>query len=221
METTAHHLTDLVADLREGEVVDEIQRRLSAGQDPMQIIDECRQGILQVGQRYEQGQYYISGLIMAGEIMRQASGLLFPVLQQSITKQHAGRILLGTVYGDIHYIGKNIFKILLQCSGFTVQDAGEDVPPSALCEQMSVFRPHVIGLSCLLTVCFDSIRDTILELRKEASQLHPVPYIIIGGMVDEKVSRFAGADGWTTNAVEGVQLCQGLVNNSEKKQAVV
>ena len=205
MSDETKSLPALLADLKENATIDTVRRLLAQNVNPMSIIDECQTGIVEVGKRYERGEYYISGLIMAGEIMRQVSDLVLPALQNRFTGHVNGRVLLATVQGDIHYIGKNIFKILLQCFGFTVADAGEDVSPEEILQQVREFSPHVIGLSCLVTAAYDSMRDTISLLRNSAS---PVPRIIVGGMVDEKVYRYVGADTWSNDAMSGVRICQ-------------
>lgn len=201
-------ISDLVADLSEIEVLNEVNRRLAANVNPMEIIDRCQAGIVEVGKRYERGEYYISGLIMAGEIMRQVSELVLPALKTRYVGHVGGRVLLGTVQGDIHYIGKNIFKILLQCFGFTVSDIGEDVTPEYVLQETLTFNPHVIGLSCLVTAAYDAMRDTISRLREENEAFDPAPKIIVGGMVDEAVCRYVGADQWTRDAMDGVRICQ-------------
>jgi methanogenic corrinoid protein MtbC1 len=132
------------------------------------------------------------------------------VLQNRITGSDAGRILVGTVQGDIHYIGKNIVVTLLRCFGFTVLDAGEDVLPAEFAKQAKQFLPHVIGLSCLLNTSYDSMRDTIALLREETKAAEPMPRIIIGGAVDAKVSSYVAADFWAKDAVGGVRICQNL-----------
>ena len=203
-------LSKLVADLDEDAVLETVRRRLAAGEDPFLIVDECQAGVMQVGQLYERGMYYISGLIMAGEIMEQISQLVLPVLQGRITGSDAGRILVGTVQGDIHYVGKNMFKTLLTCFGFTFLDAGEDVEPAEFLKQMRIFTPHVIGLSCLLTSCYDSMRETIALLRSETKDLKTPPRIIIGGAVDARVCQYVEADSWAKDAMSGVRTCQSV-----------
>jgi len=207
-------LSKLVADLDEDAVIETVRRRLAAGEDPFLIVDECQAGVMQVGQLYEHGMYYISGLIMAGEIMEQISQLLLPVLQGRITGSDVGRILVGTVQGDIHYVGKNMFKTLLKCFGFTVMDAGEDVEPAEFVKQMRTFTPHVIGLSCLLTSAYDSMRGTIALLRSETKDSKRPPRIIIGGAVDARVCQYVDAEHWAKDAMSGVRICQSITKKA-------
>ena len=142
MPENSMNLPNLLAELRENAVLETVRQRLAQGDDPFRIMEECQQGMLFIGERYEQGIYYISGLIMAGEIMNQVGELIQPVLEDRVTPHASGRILLGTVQGDIHYIGKNILKVLLRCYGFTVYDLGEDVPSEIFLEQARDINPR-------------------------------------------------------------------------------
>lgn len=207
-------LSKLVADLDEDAVLKTVRRLLMDGEDPFRIVDECQVGMIQVGQLYENGTYFISALIMAGEIMEQVSQLVLPVLRGPIRGNDVGRILVGTVHGDIHYIGKNMFKSLARCFGFTVIDAGEDVDPAEFLKYLREISPHVIGLSCLLTTAYDSMRETITHLRSEIKHMERPPQIIIGGAVDARVSKYVQADHWVKDAMGGVRLCQSITKKA-------
>ncbi len=201
-------LSILIADLQEEEALKQISRRIKNGDDPLALADECQKGIRMVGERYEKGVYYLSGLIMAGEIMHQAGDLLFPLIKNRVTGSESGRILLGTVEGDIHYIGKDIIKVLLRCYGFTVFDIGVDIPPKSFLDKTKEIKPHIVGLSCLLHSSYQAMRSTIGLLR---SEVRPVPSFIIGGLVDEQVREFTGADSWANDAMLGIHNCQQLI----------
>ncbi len=208
----------MLADLREEAVLIEVRQRLEQGDDPLLIAEECQQGVRQVGERYEKGVYYISGLIMAGEIMHQVGDIILPLLKSQVSGNESGRILLGTVEGDIHYIGKDIIKVLLRCYGFTVFDIGVDVPPKEFLAKALEIRPDIVGLSCLLSSCIEAMQATISLLRGEAERLGYVPSFIIGGLVDEQVCRHVGADVWTADAMTGVRLCQQLIRGLRPAQ---
>jgi methanogenic corrinoid protein MtbC1 len=208
---TEAHLSFLLADLREDEVLVEVRRRLKEGENPLHLVEEFQQGMRLVGERYEKGVYYISGLIMAGEIMHQLGEVVLPLLRNSVSGEESGRILLGTVEGDIHYIGKDIVKVLLRCFGFTVFDLGVDIPPQEFLQKTDEIKPDIVGLSCLLTSSFEAMGATIKLLRKELGVGRPHPPIIIGGIVDERVCRHVRADGWANDAMKGVRLCQELI----------
>ena len=207
-------LSTLVAELQEEAVLDLVQQYLADGVEPLAIIDLCHKGMIQVGEYYEQGRYYIAGLIMAGEIMRQVGQLVFPLLESKITNGDAGSIVLGTVEGDIHFIGKDIFKVLVRVHGFTVHDLGVDVPPSKFLAAIHEFKPNIVGLSCLITAAFKPMQETIALLKENIPQdLTPRAYII-GGRVDELVRKDVGADYWTSDAMKGVRLCQKIMGEN-------
>ena len=201
----------LMADLQEDAVLEMARQLLADGVDPLDIIGLCHKGMVLVGERYEQERYFISGLIMAGEIMRQVGQQVLPLLESKITNGDAGSILLGTVEGDIHFIGKDIFKVLVRVHGFTVHDLGVDVPPGTFLAAIHEFRPDIVGLSCLISSAFKSMRETIGLLQENVPRdLSPRAYII-GGLVSELVSKDVGADYWTNDAMKGVRLCQKIM----------
>ncbi len=201
----------LLAELDENAVLKLVQKRLSSGDDPLQIIEDCNEGMRQVGQRYESGEFFVSGLIMSGEIFREVVELVQPHLKQA-KEQTSGVVLVGTVAGDIHDIGKNIAGMLLSCYGFTVIDLGVDVPPAVFAVRALETHPHIVGLSGLITASFDSMKSTVKALRAMAQeQRRSFPIVIGGGMIDEQVCRYVGADYWVNNAMDGVRLCQRLL----------
>jgi methanogenic corrinoid protein MtbC1 len=204
-------LISLLADLEEEAVLELVRQRLDAGDDALQIIEDCNEGMRQVGQRYEHGEFYVSGLIMSGEIFREVVELVQPLLEQQTKGQSSGTVLMGTVSGDIHDIGKNITSMLLSCYGFTVIDLGVDVPPAVFAAKAIEVKPDVVGLSGLITASFEAMKTTVAELHAQAQVQHcSFPIVIGGGMIDEQVCRYVGADYWVTNAMDGVRLCQRL-----------
>lgn len=205
-------LVHQVADLEEDAVLAIVRRRLAAGDDPLEIIYECDAGMRIIGKRYEEGEYYIAALIMAGEIFRQVVELVKPHLGVEPGDGTSGEILLGTVQGDIHDIGKDVLSMLLACHGFSVRDLGVDVPPATFVQATLEYEPDVIALSGLLTSAYNSMRETVAALR-EATEGWPArpPIIIGGGRIDEEIRRYVGADHWTDDAMEGVHLCQRLL----------
>jgi methanogenic corrinoid protein MtbC1 len=207
-------LITLIAELKEEAVLNLVRQYMADGVDPLVIIDLCHKGMIQVGERYEQQIYFISGLIMAGEIMRQVGQLALPLIESRITNGNSGSIVLGTVEGDIHFIGKDIFKVLVRGYGFTVHDLGVDVPPSKFLAAIYEFKPDIVGLSCLISGVFKTMRETVTLLKENVPQgLSPRAYII-GGRVDEFVCKDAGADYWTNDGMKGVRLCQKIMAGS-------
>jgi methylmalonyl-CoA mutase cobalamin-binding domain/chain len=208
-------LAQLIADLEEDTVLELVQQRLKAGDDPLQIIDECNEGMREVGQRYEQGEYFVAGLIMSGEIFREVVELVQPLLEQQSEGNASGRVLVGTVSGDIHDIGKNMFGMLLSCHGFDVIDLGVDVPPDVFATKAVEIKPDIVGLSGLITASFETMKETITALRS-LSKEHRLsfPVIIGGGMIDNQVCQYVGADYWMPDAMAGVRLCEELLSKN-------
>ena len=199
-------LINSVADLQDEEVLRIVHQRIARGDDPMDIVDDCRQGMVEVGRRYEEHQYYLAGLILAGEILREVMEIVQPMTEKKYSGKSVGRILIGTVQGDIHDAGKDLFNILLTVHGFTVNDLGVDVPPTEFLAKAHELKPDVIGLSCLLINAHTSMKQTIALLRADP-KLKSIP-IIIGGQVNQDVCDYVGADAWSMDAMDGVRWCQ-------------
>jgi len=205
-------LARLVADLEEETVLRTVEQRLQAGDDPLQIINECNEGMREVGLRYEKGEFFLAGLIMSGEIFREVVELVLPRLQQETGGRTAGRVLVGTVSGDIHDIGKNMFGMLLSCHGFDVIDLGVNVPPAVFAARAVEEKPDAIGLSGLITASFEWMKETVSAVRGEAQRCGlSFPIIIGGGSIDQYVCQYVGADYWMPDAMAGVRLCEELL----------
>lgn len=205
-------LVNKLADLEEATVLALVKERVQAGDDPFDIIEDAQQAMRRVGERYEQREYYISSMMMAGEIFREVMEIVEPVLAQKATGSGSGHILLGTVQGDIHDIGKNIFGILLRCHGFSVTDLGVDVSPAQMAQEALRIAPDIIALSGLLTISYDSMKDTIQRIKKlDHPAVAKTPFIIGGGTVNAMVCAFVGADYWATDAMVGMQLCKQII----------
>lgn len=206
-------LINNLLELDEEAVLAQVKERLQEKEDPFAIIEDAQQAMRLVGERYEQGEYYISSMMMAGEIFREVMEVVEPVLVQKTTGNESGHILLGTVQGDIHDIGKNIFEILLRSYGFTVTDLGVDVPPEQFVKTALEIKPDIIAFSGLLTIAYDSMKETIQKIRGvEDKRIAQTPTIIGGGTVNEMVCAFVGAEYWATDAMVGVQLCKQIMD---------
>jgi len=204
-------LIRLIADLQEEEAVELAQALIDSGKNPLDIVDICHMGMREVGRLYEQGTYFITGLIMAGEIMRRISKMLTPLLDSQSRVHSVGSIIIGTVAGDIHFIGKDIIKNLLRVNGFSVHDLGVDVAPGAFLAAVHEFKPDIVGLSCLINAAYESMQETIALLRKNVpTAIAPQAYIV-GGRVDGIVCKQVNADRWANNAMEGVRLCRQIM----------
>jgi methylmalonyl-CoA mutase cobalamin-binding domain/chain len=216
-ETKAgHSLVTRLADLDETYVLNTVRRLLDGGCDPLSIIKDCEKAMAIVGERYESRKYYLSGLIMAGEIFQEVMSMVQPSMEERLKGNASGRVLLGTVKGDIHTIGKGIVAVALRCFGFSVEDLGVDVSPQRFVESVKDNPPDIIGLSGLITIAYTSMRETIQLLGEEARSGGPsIPVIIGGSLLTQKICDFIGADYWTKDAMQGVRICQSIV---EKKR---
>ncbi len=201
-----------IANLKEKEALALVKKRLSDGDSPITIVEDCQEGLRQVGLRYERQEYYLSGLIMAGEIFRQVMDILQPTIDDAFSGNEYGTILIGTAKGDIHDIGKSNIILLLTGYGFTVHDLGVDVPPSEFLVKALKIKPDVIGISGLVTSSYDAMKETITLLRTTGeNDLSSVPIIIGGNQLNEQVCQYVGADHWVNDAMTGVRLCQKLL----------
>jgi methanogenic corrinoid protein MtbC1 len=206
------NLPQLVADLNEEAVLEIVQQRIEDGGDLLQIINECNQGMREVGSRYERGEYFIAGLIMSGEIFRQVVEMVQPLLVEQMSGESSGKILVGTVSGDIHDLGKNMFGLLLSCHGFDVIDLGVDVPPAEFAASVVEYKPDMVGLSGLITASFETMKETI-DLLHDEYQKHgfSIPILIGGGFINDQIHQYVGSDYWVPDAMAGVRLCEELL----------
>ena len=202
----AKELIELMADLREAESIALVKERVQKGEDPMKILDDARAAMETVGKRFETCEYFIPDLMMAGEILRQISEIVKPLVPAGGGKKF-GKVMIGTVAGDIHNIGKDIVTFMLDVSGFEVLDLGIDVPVEVFVEKAKAFQPQVIGLSGLLTLAFDSMKQTVEALEK-AGLRDKVKIMIGGGQIDEEVKKYTKADAYGKDAMAAVTLCK-------------
>ena len=185
---------------------------------PLSIMQSCQHALRVVGERYERGEYYLAALILGGEMFKEVADLVEPDPVEEYKGEELGVILLGTVAGDIHDIGKNMFGQSLRSFGFRVIDLGVDVPNGRFLEEAMHIRPDVVCLSGLISIAFESMRQVTDLLHGHESDLGYRPPIVLGGgTVDNEVCLYAGADSWSTDAMEGVRLCQRLVSERRRK----
>ena len=186
-----------------GEAIDE---HVPAGD----ILQACQEGMNQVGGRFECQEYFVSDLIMSGEIFKQVGAILEPHLKLGATA-YSGKVVVGTVKGDIHDIGKDIVVNMLKSAGFEVIDLGVDVPAARFVEALQESGATVLGLSGLLTLAFDSMKETIKAVAA-AGLRDKVRIMVGGGPVDGNVSKAVGADDWGANAQQAVRLAKQWSN---------
>ena len=215
-------LVENVARLREAQVLEQVRYLLGRKEDPMLILETCARGMVEVGKRYERGDYFISSLIVGGEIFRQVSEIVQPEVKGGIVSGENGTILLGTVQGDIHDLGKNLFGLLARCHGFTVYDLGVDVSSETFCRKAVELKPNIIGLSCLLRTAYDSMKEIVEKIKVYPGISHRSVIIRASLYEIPDFNEQIGADYWSTSAMSGVYLCKeimagqnSLINNPE------
>jgi methanogenic corrinoid protein MtbC1 len=203
-------LIDAITDMREDDALKITQELLASGTDPLAILDDCREAMTAVGQRFEAGDCFVPELILAGEVLRQISEVVKPRLTQTVEQKKLGRVVIGTVEGDIHDIGKDIVTFMLDVNGFEVRDLGVDVPAAKFVEAVKEFKPQVVGLSGFLTLAYDPMKNTVQAL-KDASLRDKVKVMIGGGQMDERIRQYTSADAYGKDAMAAVALAKGWV----------
>ncbi|QSQ08504.1 Methionine synthase [Koleobacter methoxysyntrophicus] len=207
-----NELKKAVGELEEEKVMGMLTEFVSSNpteEEAQKIVNACQEGMGIVGDLFEKGEYFVGDLIFAGELLTEAINTLKPVIgAKSDTK--AGKIVLGTVHGDLHDIGKNIFRSMAEAAGFEVHDLGIDQPASAFVKKVKEVNPNIVGMSGVLTLAIESMKSTVEEL-KQAGLRDRVKIIIGGNPVTKEACEYVGADAFTTNAAEGVKICQGWV----------
>jgi methanogenic corrinoid protein MtbC1 len=204
-------LVNAIADMREEEALKLVKEMVEGGSGPMTVLDTAREAMAIVGQRYDEGKYFLPELMMAGEILSQITDIVKPELAKVPEVKRVGKVLIGTVEGDIHDIGKNIVTFMLDVNGFEVLDLGVDVSPQKFVEAIGDFEPQVVGLSGFLTLAFDGMKATV-DAIKEAGLRDSVKIMIGGGQVNEKIQEYAGADAYGRDAMAGVSLAKKWVS---------
>ncbi|MDI6830269.1 MAG: cobalamin-dependent protein [Actinomycetota bacterium] len=185
-----------------------VAEMLEGGADPMEILALCRKAMEKVGEGFEKGELFLPDLIMSGEILSGISDLIKPRIKDDRGPERLGKVLMGTVEGDIHDIGKNIVVFMLDVNGFEVIDLGVDVPPSMFVEKIAELKPDVVGLSCLLTLAYEAMKRTVAAV-EEAGLRSDVKIMVGGGTVDDQVREYVGADAYGADAVAAVSLAKG------------
>lgn len=209
-----NELVGAMANMREQEALSLAKKMLDEGQDPLKILELCREAVEFVGKQFELGEYFLPELIMAGEILKKISKIAEPFLKQGAgdKTERIGKVVIGSVKGDIHDIGKDIVIFLLDVNGFEVHDLGVDVPPSEFVEAIRKTQPQVVGMSALLTTVFESFKNTV-EAITEAGFRDEVKIMIGGGTVTDDVREYSGADAYGKDAVAAVTLSKKWVEN--------
>jgi methylmalonyl-CoA mutase cobalamin-binding domain/chain len=183
-----------------------IRERLEAGGPPSDILEECRSGMAIVGDRFQDGEYFLSELIISAELFKQAVALLEPHMPSVNAQTRAGKIVLATMRGDIHDLGKNLLVTLLRARGFDVHDLGVNVEPTELVAAVQEIEPDIVGFSSLITTSFESTKQAIEKI-DELGMRGKLKVMIGGGVTTPELGNYLGADFQTQDAAAGVVYC--------------
>jgi methanogenic corrinoid protein MtbC1 len=198
-------LTDAIVGMRMDEAVTLAKRMLDSGTDPLAIIADGSKAMEVIGQRFAEGEAFLPELIMGGEIMKSITEEVMPGGAGAVPEGSRGTVVIGTVHGDIHDIGKDIVALMLGIEGYAVHDLGIDVPVEDFVAAIKEHDADIVGLSGLLTLAFDAMRSTVDGIA--AAGLRDNVKIMVGGApVDESVRAYTGADGWGNNVGHAVKL---------------
>ena len=211
MDDRGTQLAKQIADMQEEEAVKLAREMLDSGYDPVELLRHCREAMELVGKRYEEGEYFLPELMLAGEMLKAIGDMAKPLIKQDTSSSKiAGTVVLGTVEGDLHDIGKNIVTFMLEINGFRVIDLGIDVPIATFVESIKEHQPQVVGLSGFLTLAFDAMKKTVGAI-EDAGLRKNIKIMIGGGQMDETIRNYTGADAFGLNAMEAVSLCKRWV----------
>jgi 5-methyltetrahydrofolate--homocysteine methyltransferase len=206
----AKDLVKTLADLKENEALKIVEDRLNAGEEPLKILDDARRALEIVGKRFSNCEYFIPDLVYSGEILKKITDMVRPKITKAAEMKRLGKVIVGTVAGDIHDIGKDIVVFMLDVNGFEVFDLGIDVPVQKFVDTIKQTGSSVVGLSGFLTVAFQSMKDTV-EAIKTAGLRNKVKIMIGGGQIDDQIKTFTGADAYGKDAMEAVKLAKGWI----------
>jgi len=206
----AGKLAKLLSDLKEPEAIEYVEKALTKDSDPMGLLGEAKEGMNIVGQRFASGKYFIPELVFSGEILKTIVQMLEPHLKKGEEAERLGKVIVGTVAGDIHDIGKDLVVFMLDVSGFEVTDLGIDVSAQKFVDAINNTGSTVVGLSGFLTLAFDSMKETVDAINK-AGLRDKVKIMIGGGQIDEQVKSYTGADAYGKDAMEAVTLAKGWI----------
>lgn len=200
-------LVNLLADLKEPEVMALTKEKLDAGEDPLKILEDSRKAMGIVGERFADGEYFLPELVYSGELLKQITEMVKPNLSKAVETKRLGKVVIGTVAGDIHDIGLNIVDFMLDVNGFEVHNLGVDVPAKKFVEKLKETDARILGLSGFLTPAFDAMKETVEAV--EAAGLRGRTKVMIGGgQIDDEVRKYATADAYGKDAMAAVSLAK-------------
>ena len=207
MLSVNRELVEAVSEIDELHAYKLVEKMVRQGRDPREIVNDLNYALQCVANRYEKGEYYIADLIMAGELVTNLFKTSGMEQHEATQRVPTGKIMVGTVYDDIHDVGKNIFVSMLRSEGFNVIDLGTDVPTETFIEMIREEKPSILGISGILTSVIENIKEVIEAITAEG--LRDNLKIILGGALAGKgYADYVGADGFSSDAIEGVEICR-------------
>lgn len=199
-----------IVELKRDEVLEAVRSRSKKGESSLQVLEECRQGMTIVGDRFQKGEYFLAELMLSAEIFKGVAAVLDPYLAKARPPKPLGKMVVATLRGDIHDLGKNLFAALLKAQGFEVHDLGVDVEPARLVEKVKEVKPEFVGFSALITTVFASMKEAA-EMLEEAGIRDRFKLMVGGGITNPMVKEYIRADFQTVDAMEGVAYCMKWV----------
>jgi len=203
-------LVKYISELETKKAFEYVKTKVSQGEDPYTILMECRNGLEEVGKKFETCEYFIADLLFVADLFKEIMNVLEPELRKAMKVEKEGKIVIATVEYDIHDIGKNLVASMLSAAGFEVLDLGVNIPPDLICKNIREYKPDIVALSCLLTSTIDSMENTIKIITEEG--LHNGVKIIVGGIpLTPELAREIGSDSYGHDAHEAVVKCRELL----------
>lgn len=199
-------LCNAIVDLKPDQAMDIVKSRLAESKDPLAILDDCRKGMDLVGERFQAGEYFLSELMLSADLFKTLSEELEPHLMRVRTSEPLGKVVLATMRGDVHDLGKDIFATLLRVQSFDVHDLGVNVEPALLVEKVEQIRPEFVAFSMLISTAFESTKRAV-DLLEKAGLRDGVRVMVGGGVTTPGLKDYLHADFQTLDGAEGVAYC--------------
>ncbi len=209
----SNDLIDAMANLEEDRAIDIVRKKIEDGETAFDIVEQCRKGVEIVGKKYSEGKYYLSDLIMSEAIFKEVMDIIEPHFPKNGTESHNGtKVIMGTIQGDIHDLGKNIVIYLLRSSGYCVYDLGVDVPPERFVEAIKETGARIVGVCVLLTFCIGYVKE-LVDLLEETGLREKVTVVVGGYPVDEQVKEFTGVDYVSNDGVIAMEIFERIAED--------
>jgi len=203
-----NELIKAVVDLEEEKVFALVLDKVENGESALEIVEQCRLGVKGVGEKYSKGVYFLSDLVMSEEIFKNVMSILEPQFKNNIRKD-VTPVVMGTIEGDIHDLGKNIVSYLLRSIGYEVIDLGIDVSPETFVRTIQKTGATILGISVLLTSCMDNVKKTI-EMLNTFGLRSNVKVVVGGHPINHRVSSYVGADYFTSCGIKALKIFNDL-----------